>query len=340
MLKSGKSKFAPLTLLSVLLCISVIEAEGAGNNLLDTIVAGIAHSNSAVKNTSFDYIVDYNVSEQWRSKEFMMPPDLPLEMEWRVPTLEHTLRTGSAIFEGNKFKISSKKVALSDQKVFEDKIVACDGVTLKELNIKENFGYICDVNNVSIGDLMFDPRNFPVLFADGQALHSALTAKNTRVSLAGTEEIDGTNCYIVEMVKNFTTPEGIQEQSRRRCWIARDKGYHIKKAILYDTDSLDSKRLTITDCELTEAAKGIWYYAKVTFRSYPLSLPEPDVIAVLHLRNIVVNQQLNESAFVLRFPDGCIIHDQISGVSYKAGSSLEKLRGMLEQLVSEALAGD
>jgi len=314
--------------------------KGIDNKSLDNVLAGITHSDSLISNISFDYVVDYNVSEKWRSKqlEFMpLPQDLPMEMEWRVPTLEHTLRTGSATFEGNKSKIVSEKAALSDQKVFENRIVACDGVTFRELNLLENAGYICDVNSHSEGDLMFDPTNFPVLFADGQPLHSALTAKNTTGSLVGTEEIDGTKCYIIEMVENFTTPEGTQEQSRRRCWIAPDKGYRIKKAILYDTNSLDDKPLTVTQCELTEAAKGIWYYSKVTFQSYPLSLPEPDVIAVLQVGNIVINQQLNDNTFALPFPEGCIIDDQISGVRYKAGSSLQKLKEILDQLVDETL---
>jgi len=336
MLKSGKSKLAVLALISISLYISLIEVEGAGNNLLDTIVAGVAHNNSAIKNISFDYVVDYNVSEEWRNKqlEFMMSQGLPVEMELRIPTLERTLRTGSATFEGNKFKIASKKTALSDQKVFEDKLVACDSVTLRGLNLKQNVGYICDVNSATEGDLMFDPRNFPVLFVDGQSLQSALTAEKTTISLLGTEEIDGTKCHIIEIVKTFMTPEGGQKQVRRKCWIAPDKCYLVRKAISYDVKSPD-KPLNITQSELTEVLKGIWYYSKVTFQSYPSSSPKPDVIAVLQLGNIVVNQKLKEKTFMLPFPDGCLVDDQVSRVRYRVGSPLEKLRRTLDQLVDE-----
>jgi hypothetical protein len=336
MIRSGKSRLAVLAIISISLYISLVEVKGGENDLLDTIVAGVAHNNSLIKNISFDYVVDFNVSEEWCNKQLELMP-MPIEQFLRAPTLEHTLRTGSATFAGGKFKISSEIIALSDHKLFVNKIVACNGNTVRELDLKGKVGYIYDVNSAPNGDLMFDPRNFPVLFADGQPLHSALTGKNTNNSLVGTEEIDGTKCYIIEMVENFTTPEGTQEQSRKRCWIASDKGHRIKRGVLYKSKSIDSKPLTITDCELIEAAKGIWYYSKVTFRSYPLSSPKPDLIAVLQLDNIVINRELEENTFAITFPEGCIIDDQISRVRYKAGSPLDKLRETLDHVVNEAL---
>jgi hypothetical protein len=258
--------------------------------------------------------------------------------ELRGPTLEHTLRTGTATFEGDKFKISSKLVASSDQKVFQDEIVTCNGVKLIELDLKENVGEISDEINKRKAHLTFDPRTFPLLFVDGQPLHLALTAKNTTTKLVGTEEIDGTLCYVIEMVKSFMTPEGVQKQSNRKCWIAPNKGFRVKKAISYGTNSFDGKPLTITQCELTEITQGIWYYSKVTFESYPLSLPKPDVVEVLELKNIVVNKELKENAFTITFPAGCFINDEVSGMRYKVGSSLEKLLDMLDQLVDETFA--
>jgi len=314
---------AAVAALGVLLWISVVEIKGAENDLLDTITAGIARNDSLITNISFDYAVDYNHSEEWRAKRFElyerhMVKDVLEGMEMRTLDLERTLRTGSAIFEGNKFKIASKWIFLSDQKVFLDEIVTCDGIKLTELNLKENAAYISDELEKRKGHLTFDPRNFPVVFVEAQPLPSALTAPDTNTIVLGTEQINDTNCYVIEMIESFMTPEGSQKQARRKCWIASDKGLRIKKAIAYDIESLD-KPLSITQCELTEVAKGIWYYSKVTFESYPLSLPKPDVIEVLQLNNIVINQQFKENDFKVSFPEGCYIDDEVAGRKYRVG---------------------
>lgn len=322
--KSGKIKLVATVVLSILLWTSVVEANGIENNPLDTIIAGIAYNDGLITNISFDYIVDYNVSEEWRIKQLeftkkYMCENWPEGMELRGPTLEHTLRTGSAIFEEDKLKISSKWVALFDQKLFQDEIVTLDGIKLTELDLKENAGNISDEVDRRKAHLTFDPRNFPVLFADGQPLNSALTDQDITTKLVGTEKIDGTMCHIIEMIKNFMTPEGIQKQSSRKCWIAPNKGFRIKKAISYGTNSFEGKPLTITQCKLAEITPGIWYYSKVTFESYPLSLPRPDVIETLELKNIVVNQQLNENAFAITFPVGYFINDEITNRKYRVG---------------------
>jgi len=324
MLRSKKFKLAVAATVAVLISLFAIDASSQENNLLDVLIAGIVHNEGLITSISFDYTVDCNVSDEWRARrlEFTkryMCKNWPEGREVRVPNLEPTLRTGSAVFEGNKFKISSKCLFLSDGEVFNDEIVACDGIKLMELNLKENTAYISNDIDRRRAGLFFDPRNFPVLFVDGQPLHLALTAKNTATNLVGTEEIDGTMCYVIEMVRSFTTPEGVQKQSSRRCWIGPDKGYRVKKAISYGTNSFDGKALTVTRCKLTEAAEGIWYYSKVTFESYPLSLPEPDVIEVLELKNIVVNQKLKEKAFTITFSANCLVEDQIAGRRYRVG---------------------
>jgi hypothetical protein len=324
MVNSREIKLAVAVVLSISLWIFVTEAKSVENSSLDTIIAGITRNDGLIANISFDYTVEYNVSEEWRIKrlEFtkkQMVNNRPEGMEMRVPTLEHTLRTGTTTFERDKFKTTSKWLASSDQKVFQDEIVAYDGVKLTELDIKENAGNISSEVDKRKAHLTFDPRNFPVLFVDGQPLHSALTAKNTTTRLVGTEEIDDTLCYVIEMVKSFMTPEGVREQSSRKCWIATDKGFRVKKAISYGTNSFDSKPLSVTQCELTEVANGIWYYSKVTFESYPLSLPKPDVIETLELKNIVVNQGLKESTFAITFPQGCLVDDKVADKKYKVG---------------------
>ena len=312
-----------VAVLSVSPWVSRIGAQDTASGLLDTIIAGIVHNDNLISNISFDYAIDYNKSEELRAKrlefyEKHMLKDVPGGMEIRMPDLEPTLCTGSAIFEGNKFKIASKWIFLSDQKVFADDVIACDSVKLTELDRKGNAARISNEVDRKRGDRTPDPRNFPVRFVDSEPLHSALTAPDTNTIVLGTEEIRGTFCYVIEMIEKFVTPEGEQKQARRKCWIAPDKGFRIKKAIAYDIE-LPNRPLSITQCELSEVAKGIWYYSKVAFESYPLSLPKPDVTEVLELKNIVVNQQLKENAFTVPFPTGCFIDDKVAGRKYRVG---------------------
>jgi len=314
MADTKKIKRFSLIVLSVLFWSPVVEAKGIEDNSLSTVINAVKRNDDLIANISFDYIVEYNVSEKWRTKQLEftkrnMGNNWPEGMELRIPTLEPTLRTGIGIFEGNKFKISSKWTALSDKKVFQDEVVAWNGVKLTELNLKDNIANMSDEVDRREAHLTFDPRNFPLLFVDGQPLYSALTDQNTITKLMGKEEIDGTVCYIIEMTENFITPEGVQKQSRKKCWIAPNKSYRLKKTILYGTESFDSKPLTTTQCDLTEVVKGIWYYSKVTFKSYPLSLPKPDVIEVLEIKNIVINHGLKENEFEIAFPAGCFIND-------------------------------
>lgn len=326
MVNSGKIKLAAAMVLSVLLFTCMVQAKDTANDSLDTVIAGVAHSDSLIANISFDYVVDYNTSDEWRIKrlEFTkkyMCNNCPEEMELRVPTLERTSCTGSTIFEGDKFKITSKWSFLSDQEVFADDVIACDGVKLTELDRKGNAARISNEVDRKRGVRTPDPRNFPMRFVDSEPLHSALTAPDTNTTVLGTEEIEGTFCYVIEMVEKFVTPEGVQKQSSRRCWIAPNRGFLVKKAISYGTKSFDSKPLTVTQCELTEVTKGIWYYSKVTFESYPLSLPKPDVIEVLKLKNIVVNQEFKENAFTITFPIDYFIDDEVTGRKYRVGEN-------------------
>ncbi|HUW18948.1 MAG TPA: hypothetical protein VMW16_06570 [Sedimentisphaerales bacterium] len=320
MSKLEKYKFTALIMFAGLFLIAGTNAKANENNILDIIIAGVKLNDSLINNISFSYTVDYNVSEEWRKEQLeftktMMGNEYSEEIELRVSTLEHTLRTGSTVCEGSKFNIASKIVALSDQEVFQDEVVTCDGIQLTELNIKEGIGYISNEPETRRSDLMFDVRNFPTLFVDGQSMYSALTSDDTAVSVLGTETIDGAACYVIEMVKSFSSPSGIQMQVKRRCWIAPEKGYLVKKAISYSVETPD-KPLNITESELAESADGIWYYSKATFHSYPLFLTKPDVVAVLELKNIAINQQLRDDTFIPDTSKVTKIYDTVLRFSY------------------------
>jgi hypothetical protein len=260
--------------------------------------------------------------------------DLAKEGPLRPATLEHTIRTGTAKFEADKAYVNSRMAAAGDGKVFHDVILSHKGVTLTELDLIKNYGTISIRKKLP---QFYDIRKYPMRFADGQSLYSYLTDANAVYTIVEREKVEGTMCYVIERVRDYVTPNGSQKTAKERFWIAPEKGFQVKKAIAFSTKSPD-KPLSITRCSLTQVNQGIWYYSKVTFESYPLFLPKPDVIAVLELDKIVVNQQLEENAFTVPFPPGCFINDRVNGVRYRSGSSLEKLLDMLNQLVDETFA--
>ena len=233
----------------------------------------------------------------------------------RSPTLEHTIRTGTARFQGKDVYIASTIVAISDGKTLEDEIISHDGAIFTRLNLLRNYATISRRKKLPH---FYDVRKYALYFADCQSLYTWLTNPNATYTLIGTEEVEGTTCYVVERARTFLTPDGRRETSRGRCWIALEKGFLVKKAILFDIKS-PGRPLTITKCSLTQVAKGIWYYSKISFESYPLSLSKPDINVVVEFENIAVNQQLEANAFTVLFPRGCFINNQVTGKKYKVG---------------------
>ncbi|RKY10566.1 MAG: hypothetical protein DRP56_00610 [Planctomycetota bacterium] len=310
-------------------CTSMLKAEDAESDLLNFVKAGVRNSEDLINNISFNYFVDYDVSSRWREVKLAEIQErnsskLPSGIELRVPTLEHKLHTGSALFEGSKFNIKRKQISSSDQEIFEDEIVVSDGLILTELKLKENHGYLSNSINARRADLMFDPRNFPLLFLDGKSLSSALMDTNTTCVLTGSEEIQGAMCHVIEMLMTFETPGEGQKQVKRKCWIAPDKGFLIKKGISFQVDAPD-KIFSTVECNLKEIAGGLWYYSDVTFQSFPMSTQEPDVFAALGLSDIVINQDLGDEAFVADISKVQTIYDTIAEIQYNTKTPLPEV---------------
>jgi hypothetical protein len=316
-----KTKLAMAVALTALIFVTIVETKASESDLLQVIKDGIKLNENLIENISFDYILDSNISEAWHDKQFefikttISNEDSLKGIELRVPNLEHKLRTGHAIFEGDKFNITSKEIAASDQEIFEDEIVISDGVKLTELKLKEHHGYISGEVDARKGNLMFDPRNFPRLFTEGRSLYSVLTDPNTTAGLVGTEKIEGDMCYVIDIVGNYINSEGIQRSLKKRCWVDPEKGFLIKKAIAYSVKSPD-QALSVTQCNLAEVSQGMWYYSKVTFRSYPLFSGQSDVVAILELSNIGINQQLDECTFVADISKVETIYDEVIDTQY------------------------
>jgi len=296
---------------------SITEASDPNQDILNTIVAGVEYNDSLINNVSFDYIIDRNVSDEWRNHRleriWSRQPELPMTL--RPPTLEHTVRTGVGRFERKKMYTTSNIIAVSDGKIFEDEIISHDGTTFTKLNLLNNHATISRRERLP---LSYDVRKYALSFADGEPLYVWLTSPQAKYTIIGTEELEGTRCWIVERARTFFTPDGRQETSRARCWIAPAKGFLVKKAILFDVKS-PGKILTITKCQMGEVEDGIWYYSNIRFESYPLSLKEPDITVVVELGNFTINQALGEDKFKVVFPAGCFIDDQVAGRKYRVG---------------------
>jgi hypothetical protein len=296
---------------------SIGQAADPNQDILKNIIDGVAHNDSLITSVSFDYVVDYNVSDGWRKAQLgrlkQRQPELPANL--RPRTLEHTVRSGAGRFEGTNIYTTSKVVATTDGNVFVDEVISHDGTIFTQLDLTQNHATISSRERLP---LSYDPRKYALWFADGQPLHSWLTEPNAVCTVVGTEPIEGTMCHVVERIKEFVTPDGSRETARGKCWIAPEKGFLVKKAIAFSTKSPD-KPLSVTKCSLTKVAEGIWCYSKVGFESYPFFLTKPDVTVVVEFKNIAVNRQFERIGFTVPFPVGCLVNDQVRGVRYTVG---------------------
>lgn len=306
-----------LTYLLLLSFSSVCNGSDPNQDLLKTIIAGVQHNNSLIKNLSFDYVVDHNLSDEWKERRLASMrkrhPNLPSTL--RLRTIDHTVNSGSARYEGNKIYATFKFVDALDGKKLDDAIISYDGAIFTKLDLLTNHATI---GKREMLPFAYDIRKYALSFADGHSLYSWLTDDSSTYKFIRTEELQGTKCYVVEGTETFLGPGKQPKTSTDRCWIAAEKGFLVKKALSFSIKSPD-KVLTVTNCSLSQVSKGIWYYSKVRFESYPLFLQKPDNIELLELQDIVVNQQLEEDAFTVRFPPGCFVNDQVAHKKYRVG---------------------
>jgi len=304
-------------------------AQATRSDILDVIVEGVKHYDSLICNIEFDYVIDYDVSEAYRNKRIADNEDRYrelFELGFRDPTLEHTIRSGTARYEGVRFYLSSKTIACSDQKVFQDKVVAYDASKVTVLDMLRSCGEISNELGPVTSDIFSNPRNYPVLFADVRALQSALTAEDTVSSVVGEEEIDGTFCHIVDMYRECGAA-GLKKTVKRRCWIAPENGFLVKKAIAFSVREAD-RPLSVTHCEFKEIGEGIWYYSNVAFESYPGVLPEPDVVVAVSFSNIVLNQPMQEDAFQADLTKVRLVDDLVANVTYESVPAVPSLEDL------------
>lgn len=318
MLISEKLEFVCLlTYLLLLSFSSVCNGSDPNQDLLKTIIAGVQHNNSLIKNLSFDYVVEHNLSDEWKERRLASMrkrhPNLPSTL--RLRTIDHTVNRGSARYEGNKIYAAFEFIDALDGKKLDDTIISYDGAIFTKLDVLNNHATI---GKREMLPFVYDVRKYALSFADGYSLYSWLTDDSSTYKFIRTEKIEGTKCYVIERIETFLGPSKQPKTSSDRCWIAAEKGFLVKKAVSFSIKSPD-KVLSITNCSLSQVAEGIWYYSKVRFESYPLFLQKPDIIEVLYLQNIVVNQPLEKSAFTVRFPSGCLVNDQVAGKKYRVG---------------------
>jgi hypothetical protein len=288
---------------SIFICLlsgSVMFGEN-NNDSLERILTGISQNASIIKNISFDYSIDYRLSELWKAKKLeSMQKQLKerglSEQFLRAPDNENTLRTGNFIRTAGAFKITNKIAAIADNKVFMDESNISDGMKLTKIDKRTNSALISNLDEYRNADISFYPDNFQNLFLGGKTLHTVFESNGVDFAYAGRQVYEGTECEILEITNFFTTPEGIKNFTKSRVWIASQNGFLIKRGISFKDDP--NRPINSVTTEFKEVSEGIWYYSKILFESFPSENIKPDVTMCLTISEIKINQPLPKETFV------------------------------------------
>ena len=291
------------------LLIAIAPGEAA-DDPIGRILTGVSENAVAIKSISFDYSMEYLLSEQWKAKkkeswqrqlnEKQLPETLREELS-RAPSIESTLRSGAFIRDGTAFKMINKVVAISDQKLFIDESIISDGVNLTRINSKSKSATISnakDYNNVALN---YFPDEFQLLFLDGRTIQEIFESGRSDFIYIGQEQYDGTECEVFEISRSYKTPEGANKFTKDRVWIAPESGFLIKKGISFKADP--SKPINSIKTESKEVSNGLWYYSEIVFESFPSGNTEPDVTMILTINDIKINEVLPKETFVSDLTD-------------------------------------
>jgi len=276
-------------------------AAEVNNEVLETIVQGVAYNDSLIKNISFDYTIDYKVSDEWlkylSSQILPRQENFPPGMVVRDPTKEHVTLSGILKTEGDKFFITSITKAVKDGEKLQDHIMSFDGVTLIRLNLLQDYGDISQGLDFMGRNSILDPRSVLLFFLDGESLYKTLTEKNVQTTLVGSENIDGFSCYCLDVSIPYSNKEG-NFVSKKRIWIDPNSGFRARKALTFYREM--ERPLTTTRFTLKKFSGGVWYPIKVTFESERHNLPPgPHTTIVLDVNNASINGNLFEkNAFI------------------------------------------
>ncbi len=271
------------------------------NDMLEYILVGISENSRLIKNISFDYSIDYRLSDLWKAKKLeSMRKQLEerglSEQSLRFPYIENTMRTGNFIREADAFKITNKIAASADEKVFIDESIISDGTKVTKLDKTNNTAIVSYADGYRNADISFFPDKFQNLFLGGKTLQEVSKSDNVTIASLGKQIYEGIECEVLETTDFFMTPEGVKDFTKDRVWIAPDNGFLIKHGISFDVDP--NKPINSITTEFKEVSAGIWYYSKILFESFPSGDTKPDVTKCLTISNIKVNQALQKETFV------------------------------------------
>lgn len=289
------------------LIIGILLSSNAMSETVDgpigNILTGISENAAVIVNLSFDYSIEYQLSEQWKAKKLerfhkQLKEQGLIENEpfRRVPTIEPTLRTGTFIRDGAAFKITNTTVASSDQKLFIDESIISDGVKLTKVDNKSKSAVISPAEGYRNPALSYFPDKFQLLFLDGRTIQEIFESGQSDFVYIGREQDDGTECEVFEISRFYETPEGVSKVTKDRVWVAPENCFLIKKGISFKTDP--GKPINSITTEFKEVSKGLWYYSEIVFESFPLGNIEPDVTMILTISDIKINQIVPKEIFL------------------------------------------
>lgn len=285
--------------ISVLLA-RVVFAEN-NNDQLGYILTGVSENAGLVKNISFDYSIDHQISEHWKTQILeSMRKQLKerglSEQPPRLPYNENTTRTGNFTRDTGAFKITNKIIASADKKNFMEESIISDRKKVTKIDKRTNSAVISRLDDYRNADISFFPDNFQNLLFDGKTLQEVSESNNVNIAYIGRQMYEGVECEMLEATYFFTTPENINDFTKDRVWIAPGDSFLIKHGISFKTDP--NKPINSITAEFEEVSAGIWYYSKIVFKSFPSGDAKPDVTMCLTISNIKLNQVLPKETFL------------------------------------------
>lgn len=277
--------------------------------LLDTIIIGVKYNNSLIKNISYDYSIEYQVSKELslHAKNYLD------DQKGLSEVIDHSITSGNLRQAGNKYFISSKTVLVGDETISRHQISVFDGMSSIDLNLKNDRGVIG--NSPNLVPSFFDPRFISVAFSDWKSIYDVISDAKTEIKINGLEEIDGVSCYKLTLERLYSNDAG-NFISKKTIWIDPRRGFTIKKALSFSPEM--ERPIIITKFTPVELPGGIWYYKEIVFESDRPELPPgPHTTVTLKIKNIVVNTIFEKDAFMTDINQVKVITDRCAGITFK-----------------------
>jgi hypothetical protein len=228
-------------------------------------------------------------------------------LKWQNGAAPYGESSYSAAFDGKHGRVvhhtrghSGKIFSLKEGKLLPD----------APRQLRDNYFDICTGAQCSFQFFFNDDRSFSQLFR-ASTTPAALEANAFECTL---EEFGGVEC--IKFGSKAT------KQLQKNWWFDPKRGFallgHKYTVTLEDGSERLMRSIKVT--KLKEVTPGIWWPTEATIESGPRQPGEPYTRTVYHASNVVANDpNFDDSIFIVPFPEGYRISDEVTGRTYIAG---------------------